>query len=1075
MPVVTLAVLGMTCSACTASVTEALERIPQVQQASVSLLTNEAKVTYSAPLDPQRLVEAIEDCGFNATLFMDHTDDSTLFTTTLNVTGMTCSACSSSVSEALQSHGGVQKCTVSLLTNEAKVVHTSAVLSQKLVSVVEDCGFDTSVAQTTAQKIEKCGFNAALVPLRPAPGQNNLSDTVLLRIYGLSDTTNFPVYQHNVQAVLTSLSGVLSFEFRLHSQKDKEDLYSPDSNIESLIDILEVRIASELTGVRVLIDALSAIDSQYQYAIFNSIDQSLSLQLKIISRANDILYWRRIFYSTLSLGVPTIALNATQNFAFWHRYILTDGLFVVTILQLALASVVLFVFGMSFFKRFKFFLVNKGRSANMDVLVCISSSITYCFSLISIALSVWSGETTGPPRVFFDTIVMLFAFVSFGKWIENKAKGATSFALSRLLSLTPSTCLIVLCDEYDSKHPENLSKFPTRDIPIDLIQKDDIVVVILGSKMPIDGVILFGETDVDESVITGESLPVHKAPGSHVIGGSINGPCVVYVQVTGAGKNSQLHQIINTVRDLQVNKAPVQRFADFIAARFMYVILGLSLLTLIFWLVCAKFFSDLLPAVFHKDANGPYFVCFNLAISVIVVACPCALGLAAPTAVMVGTGVGATHGALIKGGDVLEKANDVNVILFDKTGTLTRGEMDVVNSRQVATGQDLDEDTWWNLVGALEAKSEHPIARAIVNEARKKLGHSFAQDTFQSTLSDLKALPGMGLSANILLEGRTYNVAVGNITLLLKRYPEVRVLLEKVLENELANSMSTICHVLVDKQYRGYMELSDSIKSSARDVIQYLQHQGHYQVGMVSGDSIKVAQKVGSQLGISEGNIFGDVFPIEKDKIVESIRGRFGGPKNVSIAFVGDGINDAPALVRSDLGMAISSGTGIAVDSAEVVLLGSEGSSQDLQLVITALEVSQATFSKIKWNFFFACIYNAFMLPLAMGCFLPFNLMISPAVAAGAMACSSISVVLNSLALKSWKPPKIDDARFDVHESDVQSFSLKHSSLEEFNAIKRNGIYRRIGWFGLKKGPRSLSDFFSRSSPQEYELLPTSS
>ncbi|RKP29362.1 hypothetical protein METBISCDRAFT_18815, partial [Metschnikowia bicuspidata] len=667
MPVVTLAVLGMTCSACTASVTEALERIPQVQQASVSLLTNESKVTYSAPLDPQRLVEAIEDCGFNATLFINHTDDSTLLTTTLNVTGMTCSACSSSISEALQSHGGVQKCTVSLLTKEAKVVHTSAVLPQKLVSVVEDCGFDTSVAQTTAQntvtsvvlvqgmtcgassaaitlslekkphvskvdvsqttneavvthttaitpdqikqEIEECGFNAALVPLRPAPGQNNLSDTVLLRIYGLSDTTNFPVYQYNVQAVLNSLSGVLSFEFRLHSQKDEEDLYSPDSNIESLIDILEVRIASEVTGVRVLVDALSAIDSQYQYAIFNSIDQSLSQQLKILSRANDILYWRRIFSSTLAFGVPTIALNATQNLAFWHRYMLIDGLFVVTILQLALASVVLFVFGMSFFKRFKFFLVNKGRSANMDILVCISSSITYCFSLISIALSVWSGETTGPPRVLFDTIVMLVAFVSFGKWIENKAKGATSFALSRLLSLTPSTCLIVLCDEYDSKHPENLSKFPTRDIPIDLIQKDDIVVVIPGSKMPIDGVVLFGETEIDESVITGESLPVHKAPGSHVIGGSINGPCVVYVQVTGAGKNSQLHQIINTVRDLQVNKASVQRFADFIAARFVFVILGLSLLTLIFWVVCAKFFSDLLPAVFHKDANGPYFVC----------------------------------------------------------------------------------------------------------------------------------------------------------------------------------------------------------------------------------------------------------------------------------------------------------------------------------------------------------------------------------------------------------------------------------------------------------------------------------
>lgn len=1148
MPEAILIVQGMTCSACTASVSEALERLPQVLQASVSLLTNEAKVIYTSPLDPQVLVNTVEDCGFDASLKDSTKPQSVVLTTTttLSVVGMTCSACSSSITEAIEQIDGVKSCSISLLTNEAKIVHDSQVLPKYLVATIEDCGFDATVTSSNAssstsassssstsaqlqsifqvtgmtcgacsasiierlesmpgvisadvsqitneaivthssnidameikEAIEDCGFDASVLPPRPIahPNLDETYEDFTLQIYGRQEEVDFSVYHYNVEALLNSLPGVSSFQFRFHSSSVSDEqnaLTQSPGDIESLIDVLHVRLATELTGIRTLVDSLNAVDLQYSYTIFNSLDQSLASQLKILSKANDIRQWRTKFFTALALGIPTIALNAMEGLDFWKNFIIFDGLFLVTILQFALASFVLFVSGGSFFKRFKYFLINKGHGANMDVLVCISCTITYTFSLISISLSVWSGNNSKPPKVLFDTIVMLVCFVSFGKWIENKAKGATSFALSHLLSLTPTTCLIVLFDDtFDYSKPEVISHYPTREISIDLIQKDDIVVVVPGGKMPVDGVIIHGSTEIDESVVTGESLPVHKEPGSRVIGGSINGPSIVFVKVTGAGKNSQLHQIINIVKDSQVNKAPVQRFADYIAARFVFFILILSLVTLSFWIVCAKYYPDQLPMTFHKEINGKYFVCFKLAISVIVVACPCALGLAAPTAVMVGTGVGAIYGALIKGGDVLEKANEVNVILFDKTGTLTSGEMEIIHNQPIFN-ESLTEHSWWNLVGSLEANSEHPTAKAITKVARTKLGLTFEDDAFKSSLSELKIIPGMGLSAKVTTEGETHTVAVGNLKLVVKEYPSARATLAGFLDHGIDDSSGSICHVVIDGNYHGYMILADAIKPCAKEVVHYLQHEGQYQVGIITGDTVEVARKVGKALGIPEGNIFGDVLPIEKDKIIQNIRNRFGGAKNISIAFVGDGINDAPALVKADLGMAISSGTDIAVDSAEIVLLGSDGSNNDLYGIITALEVSRATFSKIKWNFFCACIYNVFMLPFAMGCFTPFNIMLSPAAAAGAMACSSISVVLNSLMLKRWTPPKVQiKSNLDFEESQILSFSFSQSSIDDFNYVKRRNIPKRLRWFHWKKSSGMRSSF-QRKETQEYELL----
>lgn len=985
LKVTSITIGGMTCAACLLSITEALEALDGVDSAAVLLLTNLCVVKHR--LSELAIVEAIENCGFDATLEQSQTT-----TTSISIKGMTCGACSASITEALEAKEGVLSASVSLMTEMALIVHTGLVSPAQLCETIEDCGFDAKIC---VESTELC-----------------------LLVSGLDETSDLGAVQYNAEAALSGLS-VESVVFDYENENIK---------------------VTHTDSVRRIVDALNAA-GDVEYSVPNYTDQALGAQLELLSRAKDIEYWRLIFFGLLIFGVPVVVLRYLTDTAVCRRLVIFHGLFVVTMVQLALVSHILFNLGASFFKKFFVCIRNGGRNANMDVLVCISTLIAYVFSVYSMALGVWRGSSN-PPKVLFETTAMLVAFVSFGKWSENKAKGATSTALLRLLLLTPTTCCIVV-DVEKYEQSEKSPDVATRTVPIDLIEPNDIAVVLPGGKVPADGVVVYGETEIDESIITGELVPVAKREGDRVIGGAINGPHLFHMRVLKTGKESQLHQIIDIVRESQVKKAPVQRFADFIAARFVVCVLLLAFLTYTAWAITCTFVKDTqLPRAFTKEENGKYFVCLKLAISVIVVACPCALGLAAPTAVMVGTGVGATHGALIKGGDVLEKASRVNVILFDKTGTLTAGEMDV---SKVEIG-DISERTWWTLVGAAEVGSEHPVGRAIVRRAKNALG-LFSNDTFDAVISDFEAAPGRGVTAKVTVDKEVYDVAVGNGRLL-----------ESMDIKDVVQSAFTVAHVVVNGRHCGFLELSDTVKPGAREVLAYLQHVEGYQVGIVSGDNLHVARRVAAQVGVPDGNVFADVLPIGKDEIVSTLRTRFGGLDNVSIAFVGDGINDAPALVQADVGMAISLGTEIAIDLAEIVVMGS-ASGCDLSGVLVALSVSSLTFSKIKWNFVFACVYNLIMLPFAMGFFLHWNLVLPPAAAAGAMACSSISVVLNSLLLKRWTPPALNTS-FDIYDEEAavggSGFLLTQSGLEEFNAIKR-GKFR--GWRRRKGG-------------NSYEMLP---
>ncbi|KAI5956484.1 CCC2 [Candida jiufengensis] len=1064
-----VSIQGMTCGACSASITESLESQPGITKASISLVTENGSITHSKNFPLDQIISIIEDCGFDAQLNkIPHSilkpTTTKLLQTTIGISGMTCGACSSSITNALENLEGVTYVSVSLITEEALVKHTSLISTSQLKEVIEDCGFDvTSIRSVDIDD----NFSSS--------NEDNIEEEeVNLKIVGIHSEMDLHDLKYNIEALIQSFPGIKDYNLTLLGNDLKESaqdlIIENDNDVKELTSELNFIYDSKSIGIRDIVDGLNNINDDIEFFVFNSVDQSSASQLNLLSKVKDIKYWTNIFLQSLILGVPVIILVHTEKTQFWKNLVIFKGLYVVTLIELVISTYVQFHLGQTFIKKFASFLRKNFKGASMDVLVCISTMVTYIFSLTSIILSVWNGRTENPPKVLFDTLVMLVCFVSFGKLLENKAKGATSTALSSLLSLTPSMCTII--DDpmnYSSSDSENeksnkfTQDFKTRNISIDLVQPNDVAIVLPGGKVPADGVLVFGESEIDESLITGEPLPVYKSKGDPVIGGSMNGPHLIHMKVTKTGKKSQLHQIINLVKESQVNKAPVQRFSDYIAARFVPSVMLLSIITFIIWsIICYNIHPDGLPMIFKSNENGKLFVCLQIAISVVVVACPCALGLAAPTAVMVGTGVGALNGVLIKGADILEKTTSINIILFDKTGTLTTGEMSLVQYKAELKESELTESDWWKLIGSVECNSEHPVGKALTKSAKSKLGLTFEEDTFDTDIESLNVLIGSGIEATITIKSRKYDVNIGNIKMIGDRFENL------LPEINHSSSSNTVVYVVIDDKYSGLVELSDSLKEGSREVIEYLRNVEGYIIGMVTGDNKGSALKIGKEVGIFEENIFYEVSPIHKDKVITELKERYGS--NAGIAFIGDGINDAPALAKADVGMAISSGTDIAIESADIVLIGNNKHNQtDLHGVINALKISNKTFARIKLNFIWAVIYNLFMLPFAMGCFLPFNLMLPPVAASIAMMISSISVVLSSLQLKWWKPPIIHEKKSmsDLENGEIiNDFNLKNGSIEEFSRFKRKSKIWNFNWKFNRRGRTRLT-----TRNQNYELV----
>jgi len=625
----------------------------------------------------------------------------------------------------------------------------------------------------------------------------------------------------------------------------------------------------------------------------------------------------------------------------------------------------------------------RAGGANMDVLVALGTSAAYGYSVFSVVLSVSTTGRMGEDQACFETASMLISFILLGKVLETGAKHKTSEAISKLLHLQPPSALRLP----DGASLDGIEVLEPSRVPVGDLRKGDIVQVVPGSQVPVDGTVLRGMSGVDESMITGEPLPVPKGEGDQVVGGTMNGTGVMWVAVGAVGSDTVLAKIMQVVEHAQLRRPPVQAFADKVSSVFVPIVVALAVLTWIVWAVVVA--NDLVPVheVAMTGLHDAGTLAFMFGCAVLVIACPCAMGLATPTAVMVGTGIGADHGILFKGGDILEKASRVDTVIFDKTGTLTSCELQVC---EVAVWKErLSVHDALAIAASAESSSEHPIGRAITAHARSS-GLSLQQPSGFQTCS------GQGMSCKV----SDASVTVGNREWLQRHGIELSPAQEAQVSSQEAKG-NTVVLMSVDGAPAAMIALSDTVKPEAYTVLAWLRQQG-VGVWMVSGDNPRTVDHLAKQLGIE--NVRAGVKPAEKREIVEKLQS-----EGCNVVMVGDGINDAPALAQADMGIAIGGGTDIAIEAADIVLL-----KNDLGGVATSLHLAHAVMSRIRLNFIWAFGYNVVGLPLAAGVFYPgWRLHLPPMFAGAAMALSSFSVVASSLLLRCYRPPKLKSSEED--------------------------------------------------------------
>jgi Cu+-exporting ATPase len=611
--------------------------------------------------------------------------------------------------------------------------------------------------------------------------------------------------------------------------------------------------------------------------------------------------------------------------------------------QLILATPVQFWAGFAFYRATV--LALKHRTANMDTLVAIGTTVAFGYSVFVTALPQVVEKVGIIPSPYFDTSSVIIGLILLGRFFEARAKAGTSEAIKKLIGMQAKTARIVKDDK-------------ELDIPIDQVQIGDIVRVRPGEKVPVDGVIIEGESSLDEAMITGESIPVDKASGDNVVGATINKTGSFTFKATKVGHETMLAQIIKLVQEAQGSKAPIQRIADLISSYFVPIVLMLGVATFVIW---------------YDFGHAPVllFALLNT-VAVLIIACPCAMGLATPTAIMVGTGKGAEHGILIKDAESLEIANKINVVIFDKTGTLTKGKPEVTD---VIALNNITQDYLLQLAASLEKGSEHSLAEAIVKEGEKRHVELIAVSKFQ-------AIPGYGVEGYI----NNQKITFGNRKLMLREKVSTDSINLEL--SKLENAGKTAMLLAVDDKLAGAIAVADTIKESAVEGLDALQKLG-IEIAMITGDNQRTANAIARQLGITR--VLAEVLPNQKEAEVRKIQAE--GKK---VAMVGDGINDAPALAAADVGIAMGSGTDVAIEAADITLVN-----KDLKSVASAIILSKKTMRTIKMNLVWAFGYNIILIPIAMGVLYPFfHILFNPIYASVAMATSSISVVSNSLLLK---------------------------------------------------------------------------
>ncbi len=583
---------------------------------------------------------------------------------------------------------------------------------------------------------------------------------------------------------------------------------------------------------------------------------------------------------------------------------------------------------------------------NMDTLILIGTATAYFYSLINLIL-LSLGKNISMDAFYFESAVFILVFISLGKYLEAITKGKTSAAIKSLIGLQPKVATII-------KEGREL------EVPISEVQVGDVILVKPGEKIPVDGIVVDGYSGVDEKAITGESIPVEKKKGDEVIGATINKTGVLKFKATRVGKDTMLAQIIKIVEDAMGSKAPIQLLADKVSFYFVPAVIAIALIAGVVWFLLV-----------HQIA-----VALTIFVAVLIIACPCALGLATPTAVMMGTGLAAKNGILIKSSKALEIAKDVNMVVFDKTGTLTKGEPVVTDI--VFINERTDEKEIMRIASSVEKNSEHPLAQAIVDKAKQ-------QNITLSQVNNFQAIPGKGVEA--VLDGK--KILLGTRAWMTENKIEYKFLENKIASLE--DKGRTAMLLAREKELIGIIAVADVLKENSKEAVDIL-HKMKKSVAIITGDNRRVGEAIAKQLGIDR--VLAEVLPQGKSDEIKKLQA-----EGKIVAIVGDGINDAPALAQADLGIALGSGTDVAMETGDIVLI-----KDDLRDVVKAMDLSRYTLVKIKQNLFWAFFYNTVGIPIAAGVLFPFTgWLLNPSIAAGAMAFSSVSVVLNALSMSRYK------------------------------------------------------------------------
>ena len=862
------------------------------------------------------------------------------------VEGMTCASCVNRIERYLRKVDGVVEANVNLATESASVRFDPALVKlDDLRSAVEAAGYEARIER--AETSGPAPTQAVEIALRAPRDGLAGPRTLALDIEGMTCASCV----NRIERYLRKVDGVVEANVNLATERASV-VARPDVTSDQLIAAVEA--AGYEAKLLVAGATVASVDHDHTDAEPHAVPREVVQAPETSYQQRHLADTRRRLIVAAILTIPLLAGLASMTIAPFLPAALTNPW-----LQLALATPVQFYAGWPFYKGA--WKVARHRATDMNTLIAVGTSAAYFYSVAAIffptffeAAGVASGEQL---PLYFDTSSAIITLILLGRFLEARARSHTSDAIKKLIGLQPRTARVV-------RDGGEL------DIPIEDVVRGDIVVVRPGEKIPVDGIVRDGRSAVDESMVTGESIPVTKTTGEEVIGGTLNTSGSFRFEATRVGRDTVLAQIVRLVQEAQGSKAPIQRLADVVTSYFVPAVLGIAALTFVVWY-----------------AFGPE-PAFNLAllnmVAVLIIACPCALGLATPTSIMVGTGKGAENGVLFRNAEALERLHNVRAVVIDKTGTLTEGRPRVTDVIRAAGAPS--EGELVRLTAAAERGSELPLGEAIVR---------FARDEQRLDLPDasrFEAISGQGIAATV--DG--HDVLVGRPAFLERRGVDPGLLIAQA--DELAASGKTPVFVAVDGRPAAVIAIADTLKVGSVEAVAELHRLG-LQVAMLTGDNELTARAIARQAGVER--VLADVRPDEKAAQVRKLQA-----EGKLVAMVGDGINDAPALAQADVGIAIGTGTDVAIESGSVTLM-----SGDLRALVTAISLSRATMRNIRQNLFWAFAYNVALIPLAAGFFYPFTgVLLDPIFAAAAMALSSVTVVSNALRLRRFRPPQVGGA-----------------------------------------------------------------